>query len=205
MRYYRVNEIFRSIQGEGYHAGRAAAFIRLAGCNLNCSWCDTKHSEFTLMSAEEITEEVKETSPPNTLVVITGGEPTCQDLSPLCEKLKGNWSNCIIAVETNMTYMKQLNSLKALHLVDWITGSPKRQPSLEKGQGSSFQLLDEIKIVLTDDVDPTEFEPYIEHLLTNQRAYIQPCSMKYELAVNFVLAHTRWRLSVQIQKVIGVR
>ena len=70
----KINEIFYSLQGEGYHTGKAAIFIRFSGCNLKCSFCDTEHEEGTLMSDEEIIKAISVY--PSNLVVLTGGEPS---------------------------------------------------------------------------------------------------------------------------------
>ena len=72
---YKVNEIFQSLQGEGYNTGTASVFIRLSGCNLRCSFCDTRHEEGTMMSLPEIVEEVMQ-YPLAPLIVLTGGEPS---------------------------------------------------------------------------------------------------------------------------------
>ena len=202
---YKVTEIFRSIQGEGYHVGRVAIFIRLSGCNLNCSWCDTSYLKFSEYHTVEIVDEVLELiEGDDPLIVITGGEPTIQPLNPLCEELT-LLGKATIAIETNTTNMKILSRLKACGLVDWITGSPKKQPELEYGEESVFSELDEIKIIYPTGLQPLEFEPFIPHLIKNRRAYIQPCSQNFEAAVEFVKQNPQWRLSIQIQKILGVR
>lgn len=97
---YKVNEIFTSFQGEGLNTGKIATFIRLSGCNLKCSWCDTKgHESGQKMSAGEIVAEVMRVARPDTLVVITGGEPLMHDISSLVLALfDGNYR---VAIETN--------------------------------------------------------------------------------------------------------
>ena len=70
----KINEIFYSLQGEGFHTGTPAVFIRFSGCNLKCSFCDTQHEEGVLMSDEEILDAVGEY--PATTVILTGGEPS---------------------------------------------------------------------------------------------------------------------------------
>ena len=77
---YKVNEIFYSVQAEGFNAGRPAVFVRFFGCNLKCQWCDTKHKTFRFMSADDITKRIMRISPlhPKLMVVFTGGEPTLQ-------------------------------------------------------------------------------------------------------------------------------
>ena len=86
---YPVIEVFASVQGEGTFSGLGADFIRLAGCNLRCSWCDTAHSydvtAATMLDVEEILAKWQFDQP---IVVITGGEPTLYDLGPLVQALK---------------------------------------------------------------------------------------------------------------------
>lgn len=75
-RHYRINEIFYSLQGEGYFTGTAAVFLRMSGCNRTCSFCDTDHSSYRLLTAEEIVSEVSAFATRH--IVITGGEPLLQ-------------------------------------------------------------------------------------------------------------------------------
>ena len=82
-----VNDMFLTIQGEGIYVGHSAFFIRLSGCNLQCSFCDTDYEDFTEMSVQEIVAKVENTKFGGNLVVITGGEPFRQTLNPLCTSL----------------------------------------------------------------------------------------------------------------------
>jgi len=116
---YQVNEIFTTIQGEGFLAGSPATFIRLQGCSVGCPWCDTKytwHAGGSPMSAEEIVAQVRRKH-----VVITGGEPTLYDLDPLLRLLK---SEHFVQLETSGQ-----NALKGAIYPHWVTWSPK--PNLE--------------------------------------------------------------------------
>lgn len=184
-------EIFYSIQGEGFHTGKPAIFIRLAGCNLNCSWCDTDHSKKIEMTEEQILKTVLQLWPNdgNKFIVITGGEPTIHNLEPLFCALQDN--KIYTTLETNGTLKIQSN------LFDWVTVSPKaeRKPLL-----SSLQLADEIKIVLDGFIKPSIYSrAYTSNL------FIQPCSENFISAVEYVLNHPEWRLSIQTQKVIGIK
>ena len=80
----KINEIFYSLQGEGYHTGMPAVFIRFSGCNLKCSFCDTRHEEGVLMSDDEIIAEVRKY--PAVTVILTGGEPSLWILSTVCTR-----------------------------------------------------------------------------------------------------------------------
>ncbi len=135
---YKINEIFHSLQGEGYNTGTASVFIRLSGCNLHCAFCDTRHDEGTMMSLPEIVEQVMR-YPNAPLIVLTGGEPSLwidEDFVAGLKKMTGKR----IAIETNGTRPLP-------HGIDWVTLSPKT------GLGSSGDLpvvltrCDELKVV----------------------------------------------------------
>jgi len=179
---YSVNEIFSSIQGEGYWAGRAAVFVRFAGCNLKCPWCDTDHSEKVILHHWQILDQVSALWRPGTMIVFTGGEPTIQDLGYLIEYFRPA-SQYYIAVETNGT-----NPIPKGF--DWITVSPK-SPGLYQG--------DEIKVVLDGKMNPQHFRHQnFKHF------YVQPCSENFAPAIDFVKENPKWRLSVQMQKVLSI-
>lgn len=134
---YGVVEIFDSVQGEGMFMGCPATFIRLVGCNLACSWCDTNFTEGTPMTAEEIVEDV--THP---FVVITGGEPALHDLQPLLLALKAKGK--FVAIETNGTL-----PVRSVYkqLIDWIACSPKPDNNYEIAEGC---IPDELKFVVDE-------------------------------------------------------
>lgn len=141
---YQVNEIFTSIQGEGVLAGSPATFIRLQGCTVGCSWCDSgpladeinrRTNGFTTntwgaggtrMSVSEIVHQVKTTH-----VVITGGEPTMYNLDPLIAELRRN--GAFVQLETS-----GLNSMKGILWPDWITWSPKPNLNWDAPEGIKF-------------------------------------------------------------------
>lgn len=104
----QVHNIFWTIQGEGPFSGRAAMFIRLSGCNLGCTFCDTywadAHDSF--LTLKEIVEEVKKLHPNPPLFVLTGGEPTRQNINPLVIQLKAEWPKCLIQIETAGTFFR---------------------------------------------------------------------------------------------------
>ena len=110
----KINEIFVSLQGEGFHTGTAAVFVRFSGCNLACAFCDTNHHPFTLMSDEEIANAVAKHSAD--WVILTGGEPSLQASEHLIELLHRNGKK--VAIETNGTHELPTN-------IDWVTVSPK--------------------------------------------------------------------------------
>ena len=111
---YRVNEIFYSLQGEGANTGTPAVFVRFAGCNLRCPFCDTEFDSYTEMTAAEIADEIGRF--PADFVVLTGGEPSLQVDDALVETLHAR--DLVIAVETNGTRPLPAD-------IDWVTCSPK--------------------------------------------------------------------------------
>lgn len=190
MKSYRVNEIFYSLQGEGANTGRAAAFIRFAGCNLCCSFCDTDFNDYTEMTADEILHIVN--SYPTRFVVLTGGEPSLQVDTTLLDLL--HCSGWYIAIETNGTHFLPDS-------IDWITVSPKADTKL------ALDRADEVKVVyLGRDV-----QQYITRI-TSPRYYLQPCSLvengirrdNVKDVVAYILLHSEWRLSLQTHKLIGI-
>lgn len=189
-----IIEIFSSIQGEGTGSGVPVTFIRTAGCNLKCAWCDTKYSwdadqmkgKVVLMTIEEIAEKVTTDT-----VVITGGEPTLHDLKPLCDLL--HMSDKFIAIETNGT-----NTIPNEWCIDWVTCSPKPQ--------SNYVVncqCDELKYVVDDNFDPI----VIKHNPQVRRVYLQVESARKESAqraFDMVMKDERLRLGVQLHKVLNV-
>lgn len=185
----KINEIFYSLQGEGYHTGTPAIFIRFSGCNLKCDFCDTLHQEGKQMTEAQIVEEVRKY--PAMLVVLTGGEPTLQVTTELCEKLHNIGK--YIAIETNGTHPVPYG-------VDWITCSPKYEP-LE------IHNCDELKVVY-EGQDMSQYDS-----IRAYRRFLQPCDRKdpeynkqnIAKVIEYCLAHPEWRISIQTQKILNVR
>lgn len=178
----KINEIFYSLQGEGFHTGTPALFIRFSGCNLKCSFCDTKHEEGVWMSDEDIVAKAKEC--PAKMVVLTGGEPSLWIDEAFVEKL--HQAGKYVCIETNGTH-------PIPDSVDWITCSPKGAPVV-------LTRIDEVKVVYTGDED---VEPYLS--LPAQVHFLQPCSCKNtQEVVAYIQEHPQWRLSLQTHKWIGI-
>lgn len=178
----KINEIFYSLQGEGFHTGTPALFIRFSGCNLKCSFCDTKHEEGEWMSDEDIVAKAKEC--PAKMVVLTGGEPSLWIDEAFVEKL--HQVGKYVCIETNGTH-------PIPDSVDWITCSPKGAPVV-------LTRIDEVKVVYTGDED---VEPYLT--LPAQVHFLQPCSCKNtQEVVAYIQEHPQWRLSLQTHKWIGI-
>lgn len=180
---YRVNEIFYSLQGEGWHTGTPAVFLRFSGCNRCCSFCDTDFAAATAMSAAEIVEACA--AYPARHIVVTGGEPLLQLDDVLIRALKGR--GFYIQVETN-------GSLPVPTGVDWVTCSPKEPPY-------GIDRVDELKMVY-QGVDPEQ----TASLFATPRRFLQPCSgLNVAETVSYILAHPQWRLSLQTHKLIDIK
>ncbi|MDE5642949.1 MAG: 7-carboxy-7-deazaguanine synthase QueE [Muribaculaceae bacterium] len=179
---YKVNEIFYSLQGEGFHCGTPAVFLRLSGCNRACPFCDTDHHDGTMMSADEIASTVA--AYPARHIVVTGGEPTLQLDSALLGVLKK--LGFYIQIETN-------GSNPVPPEIDWVTCSPKDRPW-------HIDRIDELKIVFQDQDVET-----IAAALPAAHRFLQPCSGKnISETVEYIKAHPHWRLSLQTHRLIDI-
>lgn len=187
---YKVNEIFRSVQAEGRNSGTPCVFVRLAGCNLACPFCDTDHDPFTEMSAEEIDRRIDELAngDPDLLIVFTGGEP-CLQLKE-SEVIGGTRPK---AIETNGT-------LPVPKWIGWVTVSPKSELPLESYRGAS-----EVKVLMGQLSE--EYLAKLEE--THAALYVQPLEragkMNMRECLDFLKRRPRWKLSVQYHKLIGIR
>jgi organic radical activating enzyme len=198
---YLVKELFGpTLQGEGAHAGRPCVFLRFAVCNLACSWCDTDFAAegAARMEADAIVARLVELDVHRArMVVVTGGEPALQWDLELAEAVRG--AGFRVHMESNGT-----RALAAP--VDWLTVSPK--PQFHEGR---FDLVvrsgDELKLVIDDSVDAAALARY--QTLDFRHLFAQPCmDGRYpeHLArtVELVARHPRWRLSLQLHKIVGL-
>ena len=193
---YQVIEVFQSIQGEGFYMGTPCNFIRLAGCNLTCPWCDTECRDVFICHEDEKTIVTQlDTSLP--LTVITGGEPLLHNLRPLIEAIKAKFE-CIVAIETNGTkstrYLKDIDGL-------WVTCSPKPQKDWEISKDC---LYDELKYVIDDEITLEKIKK--DECFT----WLQPegSHMKESWVKCIKFANERpWqlRVGVQLHKIMEVR
>lgn len=179
-----VNEIFYSLQGEGYHTGTPAVFVRLSGCNLRCPFCDTDHLPHKLMTVGEIATEVAR-HPAGAIVVLTGGEPSLHPLAPLVDRLHADGRR--VHIETNGTR-------PVPPAIDWVTCSPK-----SASIPLALTRCDELKVVFTGDVDVEA----IARALPADHHFLQPCSgLNTADVVAYILTHPHWRLSLQTHKIL---
>ena len=200
-----VMELFYSIQGEGFHQGRAAFFIRLGGCDVGCVWCDVKESwdasGHPKMTVKDIVETVKQFSVKpakniKPLVVITGGEPLMHNLDALTASLQQ------AGFETNI-------ETSGAHPVsgtwEWICLSPKKFKAPLPG---ILPLASELKIIVFNQSDFTWAEQYAGKVSPTCRLYLQPewdkSSAITPLITEYILQHPEWELSLQLHKYINV-
>ncbi|MBR0237101.1 MAG: radical SAM protein [Thermoguttaceae bacterium] len=190
---YKINEIFYSIQGEGANAGVPAVFVRFSGCNRRCPFCDTDHESGVEMTAQQIRQAVEKASDGlKTMVVLTGGEPTLQ-LSDEENLFPDAGDRRLIAIETNGTGAVP-------SWIDWVTVSPKDDIPLDK-----LPRFNEVKL-LFDETRLDYFQLFNQDGIT---AFIQPIERSgeynFDEAIAFVKQNPRFRLSVQIHKLIGMQ
>lgn len=188
-RLYRVNEIFYSLQGEGFWTGTPMVFVRLSGCNLRCPFCDTDHGSFKEMTADAIVAEALRVGGSCRRICLTGGEPALQADGPLLEAFHD--AGYSVNMETNGTRNLPEG-------VDWITLSPK------EGGKVVLHKADELKLVLSPGVDPM---PWMSFPATWH--FLQPCDLRgvinTQQTIAYILAHPGWRLSLQTHKLLDIR
>lgn len=195
---YPVVETFHSLQGEGYWVGANAFFIRLAGCDVGCAWCDTKISwsekKHPKIPVSELVRLAREANPQ--FVVITGGEPLMHNLAVLTEQLQAE--NLAIHLETSGAH-------ELTGVFDWITLSPKTfKPPLP----DIYALANELKVVIAkaNDLDWAEAQAKLVHKkipLFLQPEWNNPVS--HQLVMDYIYSHPKWRLSLQTHKLLGIR
>lgn len=191
----RINEIFYSVQGEGKHTGMPAVFVRLAGCSMNCSFCDTKYAfaQGRDMAPEEILQTVQVYPCQN--VILTGGEPTEQDILPLLQSLKN--AGYTIHLETNGYKDTDVS------LIDFVCVSPKQYVSTEM-----LKKADVIKLVVGQETDLEDLTRYFAYAGGKTQIYLQPESNKQEnidLCVKLIKRNPFLRLSLQMHKMANIR
>jgi 7-carboxy-7-deazaguanine synthase len=193
-----VMEHFYTLQGEGFHQGKAAYFIRLGGCDVGCVWCDVKDSwdaeKHPKLNVESLKLKVKET--PAEIVVITGGEPLMHDLTELTKELQ------IAGLKTNI-------ETSGAHPLsgswDWICLSPKKFKAPLPG---IIPLANELKIVIFNKSDFDWAEKYAALVSPSCKLFLQPeWDKAAEITpsiIEYIKAHPQWELSLQIHKYINV-
>lgn len=189
-------EIFNSLQGEGRNAGRQCSFVRLAGCNFDCPWCDTPRDARFSATADEIVAEVSQYAARS--VVLTGGEPTARDgVEELVAALKG--AGFWIAVETNGS-----RDAAWLRFVDYVACSPK----IERPGDIALREADEVRVVASC-AGVVEFCRGVRGRIKASDYYISPCeragAFDWAAAKDALARLPDWSLSVQLHKILGFR
>ena len=196
---FKVIEIFSSIQGEGALMGMPSTFVRFAGCNLRCPWCDTGYSWDNVAGADKMTIAEIVSKCDKDTVILTGGEPCLNDLTELIDAL--HEVGKFVAIETNGTQPTPLNA-------DWVTCSPKPQSEYLIHGECHFN---ELKYVVDDNFDLTCVPP--EKLQTCGEVWLQPCDcdddeegtkQSIKKCLNLVLNNRCLRMGIQMHKIYGV-
>ncbi|QEC70152.1 7-carboxy-7-deazaguanine synthase QueE [Panacibacter ginsenosidivorans] len=191
-------EAFYTLQGEGFHQGRAAYFIRLGGCDVGCSWCDVKESwdalKHPVLSIDKIIAEAKKH--PGRLAVVTGGEPLMHDLDALTRALHN------AGFENNI---ETSGSHPLSGTWDWICLSPKK---FKAPLPEILPLANELKVVVYNKSDFKWAEDYAAKVSATCKLYLQPEWGKSEkitpLIIDYIKANPQWELSMQLHKYINV-
>jgi len=191
-------EQFYTLQGEGFHTGKAAYFIRIGGCDIGCRWCDSKISWspdiHKLVSVDEILTHVLDT--PARSVVVTGGEPSLYNLNPLCDRLKQH--NIETFIETSGAYPLTGNW-------DWICLSPKRNVHPQEGM---YKRANELKVIIYEDDDIEWAETCATYVSESCYLYLQPEWSRYAVnidkIVDYVKNNPKWMVSLQSHKFMKI-
>lgn len=190
-------EEFYTIQGEGFHTGTAAYFIRIGGCDVGCHWCDVKESwnaelhpptatDFIVANAKKYADTV----------VITGGEPLTWDMNPLTQKLRSQ--DLRVHIETSGCY-------PVTGTWDWFCLSPKKNKLPVE---SAYEIANELKVIIYNNHDFIFAEEQAEKVNPNAILFLQPeWSKKDEmtpLIVDYVMKNPKWRVSLQTHKYLNI-
>ncbi|MBT3560453.1 MAG: 7-carboxy-7-deazaguanine synthase QueE [Flavobacteriaceae bacterium] len=190
-------EAFYTIQGEGFHKGKASYFIRIGGCDVGCHWCDVKESwdaqAHSLVSTEKIIKDALEHSD---TIVITGGEPLMWDMTSLTKGLRKN--NKKIHIETSGAY-------ELTGDWDWICLSPKKR---KNPVGEIYKKANELKVIIYNTDDLKFAEQQAEKTNSNAHLFLQPEWGNREkmmpVMVDYVKKNPKWKISLQSHKYLNI-
>lgn len=193
-----IMEAFYTVQGEGFHQGRAAYFIRLGGCNVGCHWCDVKESwDADAHPKRSVADIVAEAAKyPARLAVVTGGEPLMHQLDTLTTELQqaGFETN----IETSGVY-------ELTGTWDWVCFSPKK---FKAPQPDIYEQANEIKVVIYNKSDFDFAEMHAQRVSPECRLYLQPewgrSSEMLPLLIDYVKDNPKWRISLQVHKYMNI-
>lgn len=190
-------EAFYTIQGEGFHKGTAAYFIRIGGCDVGCHWCDVKESwNAKLHPPTGIDNIVEEAVKHCETIVVTGGEPLTWNMAPLTNKLKANGSK--IHIETSGAY-------KLTGSWDWICLSPKK---IKLPTEEIYEVANELKVIVFNTHDLKFAEEQAAKVNKDCILYLQPEWSNREkmipLIVDYVMKNSKWKVSLQTHKYLNI-
>lgn len=190
-------EEFYTIQGEGFHKGTAAYFIRVGGCDVGCHWCDVKESwnaeRHPPTAIENIVDNATKYSK---TIVITGGEPLMWNMDPLTQMLKK---------QGLQTHIETSGAYTLTGIWDWICLSPKKT---KLPTNEIFAEADELKIIVFNKDDLRFAEEQADKVKKDCVLYLQPEWSKRDkmmpLIVEYVMAHPKWKVSLQMHKYLNI-
>jgi 7-carboxy-7-deazaguanine synthase len=193
-----VMESFYTLQGEGYHQGKAAWFIRLGGCDVGCVWCDVKESwdasKHPLKTVDEIVQAAAQH--PGRIAVVTGGEPLMHQLDTLTEALRENGFQ---------THLETSGSSPLSGHWDWICLSPKK---FKFPVPEILPQANELKVVIFNKSDFDWAEKHAAAVSPGCKLYLQPEWDKSDaitpLIIDYIKNNPQWELSLQLHKYINV-
>ena len=194
-----VMEAFYTLQGEGFHQGRAAYFIRLGGCDVGCHWCDVKESwdinAHPKLSLEQIVEEASQYK--GRLAVVTGGEPLMHNLDELTTALHQ------AGFETNIETSGVCEQVTGAW--DWICFSPKK---FKKPNPEIYKVAHELKVIIYNQSDFEWAESFAEVVSSTCMFYLQPEWSKMETMlpeiIEYIKNNPKWRISLQVHKFMDI-
>ncbi|RZK65156.1 MAG: 4Fe-4S cluster-binding domain-containing protein [Pedobacter sp.] len=199
-------EHFYTLQGEGYHQGRAAYFIRLGGCDVGCVWCDvkdswdaSKHPQFSLSQIVEMVETgcaENQQRPEDVLVVITGGEPLMHQLDGLTSILQSKGFQTNIETSGSSPFSGSW---------DWVCLSPKK---FKAPRPDITPFANELKVIVFNKSDFKWAEEYAKTVSDTCKLYLQPEWSKSKemtpLIIDYVMANPKWEISLQTHKFLNI-
>lgn len=191
-------EQFYTIQGEGFHTGRPAYFVRIGGCDVGCHWCDVKESwDASIHPLTHVDEIVRSASDqPSGTVVITGGEPLTYNLGPLTDRMRA--AGLSVHIETSGAHPLSGK-------FDWICLSPKKNMP---PKDEFYPMADELKVIVHNRHDFEWAEQHAARVKDGCRIYLQPEWSKAQgmtsLIVDYVMQNPKWNISLQSHKYMGI-
>jgi len=193
-----VMEHFYTLQGEGFHQGSAAYFIRLAGCDVGCHWCDVKDSwdatTSQIVPIESLISELN--TKPAGICVITGGEPAMYNLGPLTSQIRNaGWK---VHIETSGAY-------PVSGFFDWVCVSPKK---FKPAKDNWLSVADELKVIIFNKNDLDWAGTFIDRVQPDCELYLQPEWSKEKLVLPLIIelikCDPRWKISLQTHKYMDI-